>query len=409
MGRKGDLLELIDGAPVGVTTLTGSVWKWTHHERSQRAFTQLSRGPGGTVGILRFGDASAETSDEHFRVWLALPDRWRFESENHLDLRNGPTRWAGTATHITEMTQDASLLESTEIGPLLMPGSLLMGPLRFGEPTDDVVAGRPCLQVTATLNLDRGTRRFDPVAIRLGGVDHTFWFDEMTGIALRHVGLVDDEPCIITEFKEVRVNPPLTHLDFEFIPPPDAVVERQVDQLIRMAELHGADLTGVDREDPQAVRAALHVRMSRPGRTAPAARLVEQKSRHVPVGEPPADEAVARESIEYAYSHHDEVDESGAVLVNVQSGQGMAGPLNEARKRIPGGGGASAKVVVDDILFLRSDEAVVWFSVEIDGSRLAVVNGREGRAVKVGDRWMIERATIANLIALAGVDVPPPG
>jgi len=68
MGRKGDLLELIDGAPIGVTTLTGSIWKWTHHERSQRAFAELTRPDGHSIGIARFGEPVGETSDEHVRM-----------------------------------------------------------------------------------------------------------------------------------------------------------------------------------------------------------------------------------------------------------------------------------------------------------------------------------------------------
>jgi hypothetical protein len=65
--------------------------------------------------------------------------------------------------------------------------------------------------------------------------------------------------------------------------------------------------------------------------------------------------------------------------------------------------------VVDDIVFLRSDEAVVWFSVEVDGNRFPMVNGREGRAVRVGDRWLIEHATLVDLLRFARVIVPPAG
>jgi hypothetical protein len=65
-------------------------------------------------------------------------------------------------------------------------------------------------------------------------------------------------------------------------------------------------------------------------------------------------------------------------------------------------------LIVDDVKFLRPDEAVVWFSLEIDGNRLGFVNGREGRAVMVSGRWMIEHATIVDLVGIAGVEVPPP-
>ena len=409
MGRKGDLLELIDGAPIGVRTLTGSVWKWTHRERYQRAIKELSQSHGGSVGFATFGGPIGETSDQHLRVWLDLTDRWRMESEDYIDLRNGQRRWVGSSTRITEMTNGEAELEDTEIGWLVAPGNRLLGALRFGEATDDVVAGRPCLKVDATVNRSQAIGRFNPVHMRLGGIDHTFWFDTVVGIVLRHVGMIDDEPCTISEFKEVRINPPLTDLDFEFVPPPDAVVTRQVDHLIQMAEARGVDMTGVDRQDYQAVQEAFHNAM-RPDQPTPEAQLEMQKAKHVPVGNPPEGEAAARVSIEYAFNHLGEMDDDGVVLVNVQSGRDLAGPLIEAQKRVPGAGDnpATASLMVDAIKFLRSDEAVVWFSVEVNGERFPMVNAREGRALKVEERWLIEHATIADLLAFAGVVVPPP-
>jgi hypothetical protein len=43
MGSKSDLLELIDGAPLAVHTLTGSLWTWSHHARARQAVDVLSR------------------------------------------------------------------------------------------------------------------------------------------------------------------------------------------------------------------------------------------------------------------------------------------------------------------------------------------------------------------------------
>ena len=386
MGRKGDLLEPIDGAPRGVHTLTGSVWKWTHHERSQRAFAEITRPHGGSVAIARFGEPMGETNAQHWRVWLDLPDRWRFESDHHVDLRNGGRRWVGSASRITELSDDRTEVEDTEIGMLISSGSRLLGALRFGDPTEDAVAGRPCLQVSATLNRSDGGARFNPVDVRLGSIDHIYWFDAVTGIALRHVALIEGEPCAITEFKEVRINPPLGDVDFQFVSPPGAIVERQVDHLIRMAEIRGADLSGVDRDDPQAVQTAIQ-QVMRPNRPTPEARLKLQKSKHVPLGDPPEDEAAAQEAIVHAFDHLGEVDGAGVALVNVQRGQGLVGPLHEAQKRAPGGADDPASLIVDDVEFLRPDEAVVWYSVEVNGERFPMVKGREGRAVKVGEQW----------------------
>jgi|GEM_PF-1400113 len=409
MGRKGDLLELIEGAPIGVRTITGSMWKWTHHERSRRANEALARQGNVNVStaILSFGGPPEETTDEHLRLLAAPPDRWHLESESRVDVRDGHTRWIGHPTHVTELSQDDTAFSDTDIGLLVYPAALFLGSLRFDDPVEDEVAGRHCWRVDGTAGLGRHGIRMFPVSMRLGGIDHTFWFDAVTGVVLRHVGLVDDEPWSITEFKEVRVNPPLTDLDFQFVAPPDGTVERQVDQLIRMAELRGVDLTGVDREDPQAVQEAVHS-MMRPNQPTPEARLAMQKAKHVPVGDPPEDEAAARASIDYAFNHLGESDEDGTALVNVQSGRDLAGPLREAQTRVPGAADNPAGLIVDDIKFLRPDEAIVWFSVEVNGERFPMVNGREGRAVKVGERWLIEHATIADLLGFAGVVVPPP-
>jgi hypothetical protein len=328
------------------------VWKWTHHERSQRVFTELTRPHGASVGIARFGGSVGETTDEHLRVWLNLPDQWRFESDDHVNLRNGATRWIGGSTHITELAHDETTLEDTEIGMLMMPGSQLMGALRFGEPTNDLIAGRPCLKVSATLDRGHGARRFNPVDVRLGCIDHTYWFDEVTGIALRLDGLIDDEPCTIIGFKEVegQPSPHRPRLPVHRTPRCDRRTTGRL--LVRMAEIRGVDLTGVDREDLQAVQAAMHG-MRRSNQPAPEIRLTLQKAKHVPVGDPPADGASARESIDYAFTHHDEVDESGEDLVNVQRGRGLAGPHREAQRRVPAGPDSTAKIVLDDVKPVR--------------------------------------------------------
>ena len=96
---------------------------------------------------------------------------------------------------------------------------------------------------------------------------------------------------------------------------------------------------------------------------------------------------ISPELIVHAFDHLGEVDGAGVALVNVQRGQGLVGPLHEAQKRAPGGADDPASLIVDDVEFLRPDEAVVWYSVEVNGERFPMVKGREGRAVKVGEQW----------------------
>jgi hypothetical protein len=65
--------------------------------------------------------------------------------------------------------------------------------------------------------------------------------------------------------------------------------------------------------------------------------------------------------------------------------------------------------VVRAVRFVCPDEAVVWFDVEVGGRvPTPVVAGRRGRAVRAGGRWLIERGTMAEMLALGGAHVPPP-
>ncbi|HEV3265394.1 MAG TPA: hypothetical protein VG014_07710, partial [Acidimicrobiales bacterium] len=278
--------------------------------------------------------------------------------------------------------------------------------LRFEDPVDEEIAGRRGWRSAASAELSRPAfRAVAHLGVRLGGVDHTFWFDVETGIVLRHVGTVDNEPCAITELKDLAFNQPVSEEISRTALPPATKVVRQIDHLIGMAEMRGVDLTGVDRTDLGAVQAAFS-NMMQPHLPQAEARKELQRSKHIPVGEPPEDEVAARTSIEDAYLHFGERDETGESLVNVQAGEGLAAPLQEASRRVPGAPEGDVRLVVDDIKFLRPDEAVVWFSLEVNGNRLGMVNGREGRALLVNHRWLIERATLVDLIGFAGVSVP---
>jgi hypothetical protein len=144
-----------------------------------------------------------------------------------------------------------------------------------------------------------------------------------------------------------------------------------------------------------------------PGRPTPEKLRESRRAKHVPLGPPPKDPEEAYRQIQHAFAHHDETAHGTDTLVNVQSGENLAPLLERARRRLPKSNPESVTTVVDDVIFLRDDEAVVWFGIEIDGERFGFVNGREGRAVRVDDRWVMERATLVDLIGFAGVPYPP--
>jgi hypothetical protein len=60
------------------------------------------------------------------------------------------------------------------------------------------------------------------------------------------------------------------------------------------------------------------------------------------------------------------------------------------------------------VRFLSPERALIWYSVLLDGRPLSAVAGRQGYAVVVDGRWLVERATFADVVGLAGVSCPPP-
>jgi len=357
------------------------------------------------VGFASFG-VPLETSDEHLQVWLERPAKWRIDRDDRIDVSDGVHRWTGVNGHVTETDQGTPDLDSTELGMLIAPGRSLFGALEFDEPVEDEVAGRGCLKVAARA-ASRTAHRVDmSLGLRLGGIDHTIWFDAATGMILRHVGELDEQPCSVSEFSGIVIDAPIAESIFTFTPPSGTTVARRIDQLIGMAEQSGVDLSDVDRTDERAVLGAMHTTMH-PHRATPETLKSARRSKHIATGPPPDDVDAARQAIEFAYAHHNQVGEDGATMVHIHGGKNLAEPLKQAAMRIPGSDPSSAQIVVDNVLFLRPDEAVVWFGVEVGGQRFGMVDGREGRAVLVDGNWMVEHATIIDLLGFAGVVIPP--
>ena len=407
MGLKGDLLELIAEAPGSFRTFEAQLEMWIHHGLARQAFEQLSQSRGRSISFASGGRVPRDTSDEHLRILVERPSRWSITGDR-IDVSDGRRHWVGSGGHVVEMDHDEASLDTTQIGILIAPGVELLGGLQFGIPEEAEVAGRRCWRVNASTATVKGNRGPLYPGMGLSGIDHTIWFDATTGMILRHVGLFQGRKCSTSEFSDVRVDETIDETLFTYTPDSDTTVERRVDQLIRMAEERGIDLSGLDKTDEIAVQSALHAGFqTRPA--APEETRTARRSKHIPIGLPPADEAGARAAIEFAYEHNDEVAEDGSTLVNVHGGQNLAELLKRAATRVPSGDSSAVKMVVDDVLFLRPDEAVVWFGVEVDGQRFAMVDGREGRAVLVDGRWMIEHATMIDLIGFAGVSWHPPG
>jgi len=403
MGLKGDLLELIAESPGSLRTFQGQFRKWTHLDRAHQAFERQFQGRGRTVSVSSSGEPP-ETTEEHLNVWLEGTSRWNIAGDGHVDVSDGVHRWIGGNGRVTVSEQDVPNLDATGFGILIAPGRQLLGTMAFGTPEEDEVSERMCWKVSASTALNPQRGPLIP-GMGLAGIDHTIWFDAITGMIVCHIGTFQGERCSVSEFSDIQINEPIDEARFTYAPDPSTTVERRIDRLVRMAEQRGVDLCGIDRNDESAVQGAMHADL-RPHFQTPESTKIARRAKHVPMGPPPVDEAEAAAAIEYAYQHNNEVAEDGTTLVNVQRGESLAEPLKQAGTRVPSTASSDVKMVVDDILFLRPDEAVVWFGVEVDGQRFAMVDGREGRAVLVAGRWLIEHATLVDLIGFAGVTAP---
>jgi len=398
VGARGDLLEALDQAPGHLRTLEGVLVQWRHQARLAASWERLG---GGMRGFVVGGGPVPETTEQERRLWLALPRSWRLETDGFLDVCDGRRRVTQRGDRVTVVDDREPELAVLGLAPVLAP-RFVLGALRFAEPVDDELLGRPCWRVAAVL--DRENRAFRPAVLGLGGLEHTFWVDRATGLALRHEGRVDGEPAEILAFTELVVDQPIDPSRFAFTVPPGAVVESSTQGIVRLARQRGVDLTGVDTEDPEAVRALLE-RFMAPGAVPSEVSRRRRRAGHVPVGDPPADPDAARRAIDQAVAGLAEVGPDGTDLVNVQAGRGLAPLLAEARRRaVPSG---QVTLSVRDVVFLRPDEAVFWW--EAEGGLARGLSGQEGRALLVEGRWVVAHATVVGLLGQAGVVWDPPG
>lgn len=119
-------------------------------------------------------------------------------------------------------------------------------------------------------------------------------------------------------------------------------------------------------------------------------------------GLPPDDIDAAEAEIRAAFEHMMQAGENGNDLVNVEGGEGLGRCMREGPRHYEG---VTAKFSVSRIRFLDMDEAEAFFTIEAMGNQFPYT----GRAVLVGDRWLVSRETAAQVLHGAGIHVPPSG
>jgi hypothetical protein len=415
MGR-GELVALLDAAPGALRTLRGTVRRWTHVGRARTASERANDARGGEPAELLIawdgsGGMPPETTESESHVWYAAPNRWRVEGDDTtLYLSDGDQRWEGFTSFVTErggQGEVPGLADSPPLADWLLPGALL-GAYRFDEVTEVEAFGRRCLAATSKTRPTGppGTMGVTTMLAHAGygGDEHRFVVDAEHGFVVRRTALVDGEPWAVTELIQLVVDEPIDPGLFRV--PAGTTVQTLAEERARMLRDAGADPAAVDLADDAAVsRAMAGARRLAPPGGVP---LAERARHFVPWGPPPDDEAAAEAAIHAAFRACAEASADGRDLVNVQAGEGLVEPLTLAGRRAPGAAPGNIAFAVDALRFVCPDEAVVWFSLEIGGERSPLVRERRGRAVRDGGRWLIERGTIAELLAFAGARVPPP-
>jgi hypothetical protein len=416
VGTRGDLLALVDRAPGTLRTIEAAMVRWTSPEpcaEPEPGDEPTSDVDPGDAGADADADADADSGApddvEISYILVDLPDRWRVVGRGHIAVSDGHQSWVGTGSLVTERdSARAAIHDAGPIGACLYPGALL-GWLDFGVPEPAEVEGRSCWVVDAHPRPRAGRGGLAGAAVpnvsglpdEFVGDDHRFWFDAVSGIVLRHEGSSEGRPCSRLELTDLVIDE-LIPVE-EFAPPPQAIV-RSSHELLRdhLAEL-GVDPDVIDLDDPAQVRRALRQGF---GSDEVAAAIERRRESHVPVGPGPLDPDAAREAIRVAVENVGQAAADGS-LTNVQAGEGLAAVFEQTRLSAPGQP-AEISTVLDDLRFLSSDRAVIWYSVLLDGRALSAVAGREGYAVLVEGRWLVERATFADVVGLAGVACPPP-
>lgn len=409
--NRAELVGLVDAAPGGLRTLSATLRTWAHPGRSHEAVRLVDERLGKSIGVtteLVVGDVSRAEVEVRSAASFEAPGRWSVvgqapddaaaDTAVAVDVCDGDQHWQGDASRVVARPAPSP----PTAGPLawmLAPGHLL-GSYTFTALADDEVDGRPCVRATARPRpVPDALGDYDASGAAGAGLDNTYWFDAELGIVLRHVGSVDGRPSTVTELLGVRVDEPVDAGRFR--PPAGATVRSEWDERLAALDAAGLDASGIAEGDIGAVRSLLV------GGTAPPA-PADLVAGHVPTGPPPADAVAAEAEVVAAFaavSDPDPDDPRGERLAHVQAGDGLMPYVERAAARVPGGQGAG-RWVVDALRFLDADHAVVAFAVEVDGNRY--LTSRIGRAVRVEGRWMVEHATVVDVLAMAGERVPPP-
>jgi hypothetical protein len=121
----------------------------------------------------------------------------------------------------------------------------------------------------------------------------------------------------------------------------------------------------------------------------------------------PDDADAARAEITTAFAGLATLSDDGRSVPTVERGDDLGPVLVAAReqRRDFAPAPADLTITIDEIVFVGTDHAAVWFSISADGS--SILRRHHGDAVVVDDGWRVARSTFCRVMAWAGVSCPP--
>lgn len=405
MSELGDVLEAMNAAPRDFDILLGEISSWQDIDVIRRAMERPSG--GGMVSAALFARADGPAADRPItRLWFARDGRFRSEQHWATNVFDGTDLWLRTGDRLMQQGPNDDPLSAVPCSFMLRPGPLLAF-CRLAFAGHDRVAGHDTVVLEGEL---ANNRQFvHPSLLLAMAADRVrLHIDPRSGVLLRAETWFKGQPAMRTEFEALDYDVPLVHDPFKVDREPGERIWTRRDQHRETLERAGVDPADVDLDDDRSVMEAFRSALGDrpPSGFAPPSPLHPPMSlaeRYMAVGRLPDDVEAAHAAVVEAIEHISDVDDAGG-LPNVQGGSNLGAAVREATSRVRIE--AQATYEVDEVVFVRADEAVVAFRVMVPV--FAGGYPQTGRVLKIGDRWLVERATMCGLISAAGVRCPPP-
>ena len=122
-------------------------------------------------------------------------------------------------------------------------------------------------------------------------------------------------------------------------------------------------------------------------------------------GREPVDPDAARAHIAVAFGRALVLSEDRKTVPSVEGGDLLGPYLKEAQERHAGLRRQEGTITIDHIEFVDEEHASVTFAIALEGLSPELL---QGVAMVVDSVWKVARSTFCELMALTGVECPPP-